>query len=112
MTNVVFPSDIKLKINSVKDIEGNPIDITEVFLIFDIFDIYNNHYYAVSDPEGVKSKNTYFDGTNLFVLIEKYKLRGELSWKVGIVSEDESFPDYNCKTWGKCQKLNINIIDC
>lgn len=112
MTNIVFPSDIKLKVNSLKDKDGNDIDVMSVFLIFDIFDIYNNHYYAVSDPEGVKTHNTYFDGNNLYVVIENYKLRGELSWKVGIVSDDEMFEDGNQKTWGKCQKLNINITEC
>lgn len=112
MTNIVFPSDIKLKVNSLKDKDGNDIDVMSVFLVFDIFDQYHNHYYATSDPEGAKSKNTYFDGEYLFVLIENYKLKGELYWKVGVVGEDESFPDGNQKTWGKCQKLNINIIEC
>lgn len=110
--DIVKGTDIKLKITALKDAEGTPIQMDSIFLIFTVKDNFGHTYTAVYDPEGEKSVNTYWDGINLYVALENYCLKGEISLQVATQTEDPAFADGQWTTIGKCRKLGINIIEC
>lgn len=110
--DIVKGTDIKIKITSLRDSEGTVIPMNSIFLIFLVKDNFGHTYTSVFDPDNEKSVNTYWDGTNLFVALENYCLKGELSLQIATQTEDEAFADCQWKTIGKCKKLGINIIEC
>ena len=105
------PSDIKLKISSIKDSKGVDIDVSVVYLIFIIKDKYGHKFLATSDPFGTDSANTVIgDDGFLYILIENTNLQGCLEMSVGIREEDQEFPDGYCQTFSEFKPLNINYI--
>ena len=107
--DIIHPSDIKIRITSIKDSEGNILTPNDIFLIFLIRDKFDNEYVAIHDPSGVETKNTKVEDGVLYVAIENYKLRGEISWKIGTKIQDEVFPDGYWQWFDKYQNMGINI---
>lgn len=105
------PSDIKLKVNSIKDSEGVDIDVSVVYLMFIIRDKYGHKLFATSDPLGTDSVNTIIgDDGFLYILIENTNLQGCLEMSTGIREDDPEFPDGYCQTFSEFKSLNINYI--
>lgn len=103
--DIIFPSDIKIRITSIKDAEGNILQPSDIFLIFHIKDNNGNDYFAISDPEGTETKNTKIEDGYLYVAIENYKLRGNLNWKIGTKVADSVFPDGYWQWFDKFQPM-------
>ena len=104
------PSDFKIRIESVKDIEGHDIDVASVYLLFVIIDKYGHRYEAISDPNGTDTKNTEIVEGVLYVAVENTKLEGCLLMSTGIRQADTTFPDGYCTTFSKFQPINVEYV--
>lgn len=103
---IVFPSDIKLKINSVRDSEGTVISPSNYpYLIFSFVDDFGGAYRCIYDPAGTNSSGAKLVDDVLYVTIEQYKLKGKLSFKVGTKEGDEAFNDGSWKWYGEFKPL-------
>lgn len=103
-------SDFKLRVNSVKDNEGNDIDVSSAYLIFKIKDIFGHSYEAISDPNGTGTKNTEIVDGVLYVAVENYQLQGCLAMSTGIRGADTVFPDGYCTTFSEYKPINIELV--
>lgn len=117
---IVFPSDFKIRINSVVDQERQAIEEVEdyPYLIFIILDNYGGSYKAIYSPNeserlNVEIKEEEIEGTTkevLYVDVENYSLKGNLKIKIGTAVDDMAFKDNKWNWYGKIQDLPAIVI--
>lgn len=103
-------SDFKLKVNSIKDNEGNDIDVSAAYLLFKIKDKFGHTFLAISDPNGTDSVNTEIVEGVLFVAVENTALQGFLAMSTGIRGADTTFPDGYCTTFSEYKPINVELV--
>ena len=110
--DIITPSDFKIRITRILDNNETPYEINpyDVYLIFKIVDKGGNEYIAISDPFGNNSKNTVINSEDgkLYVVVENYRLKGELSWKIGTKVPDSDFKDGEWRWFASYQPLLDN----
>lgn len=103
---IVFPSDFKLRINKITDLDGSVIAPDEYpYMAFVFVDDFGGMHKCIYDPDGVKSTGTAMVDDVLYVTVEKYKLKGPLRYKIGTQEADETFNDGNWKWFGEFTSL-------
>ena len=109
--DIVFPSDFKIRINSLEGINSVIPFENYPFLQFLIIDNYGGSYKAIYNPiDHTKNINVKTDGTYLYVIVENYKLRGALKIKIGIAGTDSDFFDGKWNWYDSAKSLNVNIV--
>ena len=100
---IVSPSDFKLRITSITDTTGNVLSPSEVYLYFVITARYGKPYECVWTKNVTTSKNIEYDSENdtLYLIVENYDLKGQVSMKVGTAIEDTAFKDGMWNWWAK-----------
>lgn len=100
---IISPSDFKLRITSITDTEGNTLSPSEVYLRFIITARYGSPYECLWTKNPRTSKNIEYDAENdtLYLIIENYNLKGQVSMKVGTAIEDSAFKDGMWNWWAK-----------
>lgn len=113
--DIVFPSEFKIKITSVLDENGANIPYGSqdfpVHVNFVVMDNYGGTYLAIYDTEASKCKNVYVEDDHIFVVVQNYKLKGNLKIKVSIAKADDNFKDGTWDAWGKPTPLPANIVE-
>lgn len=117
---IVFPSDFKIRINSVVDQERQAIEEVEdyPYLIFIILDNYGGSYKAIYSPNeserlNVEIKEEEIEGTTkevLYVDVENYSLKGSLKIKIGTAVDDTAFKDNKWNWYGAIKDLPAVVI--
>lgn len=111
--DIVFPSDFKIRINSIVDGEDTPIPFYEYpYLIFLITDNYGGAYKAIYSPVESERINVEVDTDNeiVYVIGENYLLKGNLKIKIGVAVDDIAFKDNKWNWFGAAKDLNARII--
>lgn len=117
---IVFPSDFKIRINSVVDQERQAIEEVEdyPYLMFIILDNYGGSYKAIYSPNeserlNVEVKEEEIEGTTkevLYVDVENYSLKGNLKIKIGTAVDDTAFKDNKWNWYGTIKDLPAVVI--
>lgn len=120
--NIVYPSDFKIRIMSVKDEDGQDIPYGSsdfpTRIVFIVMDNYGGSYKAIYDTDETKCVNIHIEneGTSevpeyhIHIIVENYKLKGKLKMKVGIAKNDAVFQDDKWDAWDIARDLPINIV--
>ena len=121
MAEIIYPSQIKIKISNLTDADGNIIPIEEYpYMKFIIADQFNGQHICIYDPSGTDSTGTKVVTTEdpesgetetfLYVTVTDYKLKGELKYKVGIRIDDEAFEDSKWRWYGEFVDLGAKVV--
>ena len=124
--DIVFPSEFKINILSIKDEEGASHTYNEwtsegfTHLNFVIMDNYGGTYIASWDCKyngqtyDYTFKNCVVEGEGssavFYVIVQDYKLKGKLKMKVSVAKSDSAFRDNNWDAWSKPIDIPVNII--
>ena len=117
---IVFPSDFKIRINSLVDQERQAIEEVEAYpyLMFIILDNYGGSYKAIYSPNkserlNVEIKDEKIEGTTkevLYVDVENYSLKGNLKIKIGTAVDDTAFKDNKWNWYGTIKDLPAIVV--
>ena len=118
---IIYPSEIKIRISNLTDADGNIIPIEEYpYMKFIFADQFNGQHICIYDPDGTDSVGTKIVTTEnpetgeiesyLYVTITDYKLKGELKYKVGIKIDDEAFSDGKWRWYGEFVSLGVKVV--
>ena len=121
IAEIIYPSEIKIKISNLTDADGNIIPIEEYpYMKFIFADQFNGLAECIYDPTGIDSKGTKVVTTEdpdtgetetyLYVTVTDYKLKGELKYKVGIRIDDEAFADGKWRWYGEFVELGAKVV--
>ena len=113
---IKYPSDFKVRINSITGKNGDPISPDDIYMAITYRDKSGRTYDAVWDPDGVDTKNIvkHNDDGLLYVIFENYQLKGDLEWKIDTRVSGESADDFSDGKWnvyGSYKPAKITIVE-
>lgn len=107
---IAAPSDFKIKITSVTDDEGNPVDVSTRFIGFSFF-VGDSRYDCVSDPANNRFKNAVIDDGILYLVFESYPFRcGRMSYVQHQRFEDSMYADGEADWFSRKTETNIYFV--
>lgn len=114
MIEIIYPSDIKIKITEITDGSGSPVVIPDElpYLKFIFADEFGGFYECVYDPQGTDTKGVKYneDEGYLAVTITDYKMKGALKYKVGVKLDDADFSAGKWRFFGDFVELDAKVV--
>lgn len=114
-TIIKYPSDFKVRINSITGKDGQVIPPETIYMDITYRDKCGRTYKCVWDPSGTDTKKVelHDDDGLLYVIFEDYQLKGDLDWKIDTRVDDEhdDFKDGKWNVYGSYKPAKITIVE-